>query len=87
MTLGNMRRQGVRKLIAFCHNNACRHQALNLEPLVVAEIKVGLGAVISYEHFAVLIRRHRAWINVEVGVELAQADLVAASLQQRAEGR
>ena len=55
------------------------------EPFVVAEIEVGLGAVISHEHFAVLIRRHRAWIDVEVGVELAQANLVAPRLQQRTE--
>jgi hypothetical protein len=28
MTLGNMRELGVRWLAAFCHNDACRHQAL-----------------------------------------------------------
>jgi hypothetical protein len=28
MTLGNMREQGVQHLIAFCHNDACRHQAI-----------------------------------------------------------
>ena len=28
MTLGDMRRQGVRDLIAFRHNDACRHQAI-----------------------------------------------------------
>jgi hypothetical protein len=28
MTLGNMRRQGVHHLIAFCLNDTCRHQAL-----------------------------------------------------------
>jgi hypothetical protein len=28
MTLGNMSEQGVHHLIAFCHNDACRHQAL-----------------------------------------------------------
>jgi hypothetical protein len=28
MDLANMRRQGVTHLIAFCHNDACRHQAL-----------------------------------------------------------
>jgi hypothetical protein len=28
MTLGNMREQGVTQLIAFCHNDACRHQAV-----------------------------------------------------------
>ena len=28
MTLGDMRELGVRRLIAFCHNDACRHGAL-----------------------------------------------------------
>ena len=28
MTLGNLRRQGVRNLIAYCLNDSCRHQAL-----------------------------------------------------------
>jgi hypothetical protein len=28
MDLANMRRQGVHHLTAFCHNDACRHQAL-----------------------------------------------------------
>ena len=28
MDLANMRRQGVRTLIAYCLNDACRHQAL-----------------------------------------------------------
>lgn len=28
MTLANMRRQGVRSLIAYCLNDACRHQAV-----------------------------------------------------------
>jgi hypothetical protein len=28
MTLGNMREQGLHHLIGFCHNDACRHQAL-----------------------------------------------------------
>ena len=27
MTLGNMRQQGVDHLIAFCHNDACRHRS------------------------------------------------------------
>ena len=57
------------------------------EALVMAEIEIGLGAVVGHEHFAVLIRRHRAGIDVEIGVELAQPDLVAARLQQRAERR
>jgi hypothetical protein len=28
MTLANMYEQGVRHLIAHCHNDACRHQAV-----------------------------------------------------------
>ena len=28
MTLGNMRELGVQNLLAFCHNDACRHSAL-----------------------------------------------------------
>ena len=53
----------------------------------MAEIEVGLGAVVGDEHLAVLIGRHGAGIDIEIGIELAQADLVAARLQQRAERR
>ena len=28
MNLANMRRQGVQHRIAYCHNDACRHQAI-----------------------------------------------------------
>ncbi len=57
------------------------------EALVMAEVEVGLGAVVGDEDLAVLVGRHRPRIDVEIGVELAQADLVAARLQQRAERR
>ena len=40
------------------------------EPLVVAEVEVGLGAVLGDEHLAVLERAHRARVDVEVRVEL-----------------
>ena len=56
------------------------------EALVVAEVEVGLGPVVGHEHLAVLVGRHRAGIDVEVGVQLAEADPVAAELEQRAEG-
>ena len=46
------------------------------EAFVVAEIEIGLGAVVGDEHFAVLIRAHRARIDVEIGIELAEADPV-----------
>ncbi len=53
----------------------------------MAEVEIGLGAVVGDENLAVLVRRHRARIDIEIGVELAQTDLIAARLQQRAERR
>ena len=57
------------------------------EALVMAEVEVGLGAVVGDVDLAMLIGRHRPRIDVEIGVELAQADLVAARLQERRERR
>ena len=57
------------------------------EALVMAKVEIGLGAVVGDEHLAVLGRAHRAGIDVEIGVELAQAHRIAARLQQRAERR
>ena len=42
--------------------------------LVVAEVEVGLGTVFSHENLAVLIRRHRPRIDVEVGIHLERCD-------------
>ena len=55
------------------------------EAFIVAQIEVGFGAVIGDENFAMLERAHRAGIDVEVGVKLAQADGKAAGLQQCAQ--
>ena len=66
---------------------SCRVAGPAGEALVMAEVEVGLGAVVGDEHLAVLVGRHRAGIDVEIGVELAQPHLVAARLQQRAERR
>ena len=52
------------------------------EALVVAEVEVRLGAVLGDEHLAVLVRRHRAGIDVDVGVELLQADGQSARHEQ-----
>ena len=57
------------------------------EALVMAEVEIGLGAVVGDEHLAVLIGRHRARVDVEVGIELAEPDGVAARLQAGAERR
>src|SRR5204863_8247552 len=57
------------------------------EALVVTEIEVGLGPVIGDIDLAMLRRAHRARVDVEIGVELAQPDAEAPRLQQRAECR
>ena len=51
------------------------------EALVVAQVEVGLGAVIGDEHLAVLIRRHRPGVHVDVGVELQDRDAETAGLE------
>ena len=57
------------------------------EALVVAEVEIGLGAVVGDEHLTVLERAHGARIDVDVRVELDQADLEAAVLEDGAERR
>ena len=59
------------------------------EPLVVAQVEVGLGAVVGDEHLTVLERAHGARIDVDVGVQLEHGDLQATRLQdgrQRSRG-
>jgi len=53
----------------------------------MAEVEIRLGAIVGDIDLAVLIRAHRARIDVEIGVELAHADAIAARLQQRTERR
>ena len=55
------------------------------EAFVVAQVEIGLGPVVGHEDLAVLIRAHRARIDVQIGIELTKANLVAARLQKRAE--
>jgi len=59
-------------------SGSCAH-----ETLIVAEIKIRLGAVFSYEYLAVLERAHRARVDVEVGIQLDHADRQSARLQNR----
>ena len=51
------------------------------------EIKVSLGAVVQNENLTVLKWIHRPRIDVQVGVELAIADLQTPPLQQEADRR
>ncbi len=54
------------------------------EALVVADVEIGLGAVLGDEHLAVLERAHRARVDVDVRVELLHLHLQPARLQQAA---
>jgi hypothetical protein len=56
------------------------------EALVVAQVEVGLGAVVGDEHLAVLERRHRARIHVDVRIELDEGDFEAPRFEDRGEG-
>ncbi len=53
--------------------------------LIMAEIEIGLCPVVRHIDLAMLVRRHRAGIDVQIGIELADADSVAACLKQRSE--
>ena len=55
------------------------------EALVVAEVEVGLRPVLGHEDLAVLERRHRARVDVDVRVELLERDLEAARDEQAAD--
>ena len=66
---------------------AVAREVLVDEALVVADVEVGLGAVLRHEHLAVLERAHRPRVDVEVRVELLRLNLQASRLQQPAERR
>ena len=50
--------------------------------LVVAQVEVGLKTILGDIAFAVLVGVQRPGIDVDVGVELLNRDLVATCLQQ-----
>ena len=54
------------------------------EAFVVTEVEIRLCAVIGDVHLAVLVRRHGAWINVEVRIELDDGDAQATRFQEEA---
>ena len=60
-------------------------QVLVDEPLVVAQVEVGLRPVVGHEDLAVLVRRHRPGVDVDVRVELEDRDVEAACLEEPAD--
>ena len=56
------------------------------EPLVVAQVQVGLAAVMGDKYFAVLVRRHCAGVDVQVWIEFQYRNAEATALQDAADG-
>ena len=56
------------------------------EPLVVAEVEVRLRAVLGHVDLAVLVRAHRARVDIDIGIELFDGDFVAAAFEKASEG-
>ena len=53
--------------------------------LVMAQVQVGLGAVVSHKDLAVLQRAHRAGVHVDIRVQFLACHFQAAGLQQAAQ--
>ena len=53
----------------------------------MAQVEVGLGAVAGHEDLAVLVRRHRAGVDVQVRVEFLDGDGDQTALENAPEGR
>ncbi len=68
-----------RHAVVFGHD--CRGKAL-----VMAEVKVSFGAIISDKHLSMLQRIHQSWIQIQVGVQLHQGHLQAPSLHDSGYG-
>ena len=57
------------------------------EALVVAEVEIGLTAVVEDVHLTVLIGAHRPRIDIDVRIELLHPHLEAAGLEEHADRR
>src|SRR5215468_10068817 len=57
------------------------------EPFVVPEVEIRFRAVVSDEDFAVLERRHRAGVDVQIWVELDERHVQPARFEQSADRR
>ena len=51
----------------------------------MTEVEVRLRAIVGDKDFAVLVRAHRARVDIDIGVKLLDRDLVAAVLQRTAQ--
>ena len=56
------------------------------KPFVVAQVEIGLRAIIGDKDFSMLERGHRPGIDVEVGIELLQVHLQPAAFEETSDG-
>ena len=56
------------------------------EALVVAEVEVSLGTVVEDVNFAMLVGRHCAGIDIQIGVKFLHQRGQAAMLKESADG-
>ena len=54
------------------------------EALVMAQIQIRFCPIIGDIAFTMLIGAHRTGVDIEIGIQFAQPDLIAPRLQQRA---
>jgi hypothetical protein len=57
------------------------------ETLIVAEVEIGFGTIVSDKNFAVLERAHGAGVDIEIRIELLQGDTESPAFQEAANGR
>src|SRR5690606_8372851 len=50
--------------------------------LVMAQIKVGFGTIVSNEHLTMLVRRHSAGIDIQIRVEFTDTHAVTTCLKE-----
>jgi hypothetical protein len=53
--------------------------------LIVAQIQIGLSAIVGHEHLTVLQRAHGTRVYVHIGVQLLAGHLQTAALEQTAQ--
>ena len=55
------------------------------ETFIMTQVEVSFRPIIGDEDFAVLVRAHRAGVDVDVRIELLNGDLISSALQQTAQ--
>ena len=57
------------------------------EPLVMADVQIGLRSVIRHIHFAMLVRVHCTGVHIQIRIQFADGDAISPALEQAAKRR